>query len=33
MAYYYQGNPAADQCCLGYKLKIKTRMARRLQTG
>ena len=35
MAYYYQGNPAVDATyqSLGYKLKIKTRMARRLQTG
>ena len=35
MAYYYQGNPAVDanNQSLGYKLKIKTRMARRLQTG
>lgn len=37
MAYYYQGNPSLDGSQnnggLGYKLKIKTRMARRLQTG
>lgn len=36
MAYYYQGNPASDSISnssLGYKLKIKSRMARRLQTG
>ena len=33
MAYYYQGNPSVDNGQLGYRLKIKTRMARRLQTG
>ena len=33
MAYYYQGNSTSDTLGLGYKLKIKTRMARRLQTG
>ena len=35
MAYYYQGNPISETSVpnLGYKLKIKTRMARRLQTG
>lgn len=33
MAYYYQGNPATDDTSLGYRLKLKTRMARRLQTG
>lgn len=33
MAYYFQGNPYTDQTVPTYKLKIKTRMARRLQTG
>lgn len=33
MAYYYQGNPALDGETPGYRLKLKTRMARRLQTG
>ena len=33
MAYYYQGNPTFDSTSMGYKLKIKTRLARRLQTG
>ena len=33
MAYNYQGNPSSDEGQLGYKLKIKSRMARRLQTG
>ena len=33
MAYYFQGNPATDNTSPGYRLKLKTRMARRLQTG
>lgn len=35
MAYYYQGNPVQDNngAGIGYKLKIKSRLARRLQTG
>lgn len=33
MAYYYQGNPLADSEPAGFKLKIKSRLARRLQTG
>ena len=33
MAYYYQGNPIPDGESTGYRLKLKTRMARRLQTG
>ena len=33
MAYYYQGNPAKDSEGLGYRLKLKTRLSRRLQTG
>ena len=33
MAYYYQGNPTNDSTNLGYKLKLKSRLARRLQTG
>lgn len=33
MAYYYQGNPVDDKTPTGYRLKIKSRMARRLQTG
>lgn len=39
LAYYYQGNPINDYNSnstsgnIGFKLKIKTRMARRLQTG
>lgn len=33
MAYYFQGNPVPDAESTGYRLKIKTRMARRLNTG
>ena len=33
MAYYYQGNPAVDGESIGYRLKLKSRMARKLQTG
>lgn len=33
MAYYYQGNPISDSLELGYKLKLKSRLSRRLQTG
>lgn len=33
LAYYYQGNPLADSESPGFKLKIKSRLARRLQTG
>lgn len=33
MAYYYQGNPQSDGDAPGFKLKIKSRLARRLQTG
>lgn len=33
MQYYYQGNPLGDGQTSGFKLKIKSRLARRLQTG
>lgn len=33
LAYYYQGNPTFDSTSMGYRLKIKSRLARRLQTG
>lgn len=33
MSYYFQGNPVPDSTGVGYRLKLKTRMARRLQTG
>lgn len=33
MAYYYQGNPTQDGVGLGYKVKVRTRLARRLNTG
>jgi len=33
MAYYYQGNPVEDVDSLGFRLKLKSRLARRLQTG
>lgn len=33
MNYYYQGNPQDDSEGLGFRLKLKSRLARRLQTG
>ena len=33
MAYYFQGNPLSDSQTPGYKLKLKSRLSRRLQTG
>lgn len=33
MNYYYQGNPVDDSEGLGFRLKLKSRLARRLQTG
>lgn len=33
MAYYYQGSPNNNQQPQGFSLKLKSRLARRLQTG
>lgn len=33
MNYYYQGNPIEDIDSVGFRLKLKSRLARRLQTG
>lgn len=33
LGYYYQGNPVEDIDSIGFRLKLKSRLARRLQTG